>query len=421
MLESYLNLIVERLKKGRKVYLCPAALETAIIAKQLKSWYSVLPSGFCDNDPRKQGKNLQSLPELKIYAFDSVIADESADFLVVSPHHSATIMADLIFYRGLSPIRILNYQPLEQKKTCPFFVHNWIVSNGKFHCCCMEGKPEIEVQQLAPQIALDRFLYHRKKLLDGETVFPDFCQKCYHYKLNYVFASQKLNSFNFSFRGWCNYKCSYCSASQPSLAEYNDKFFLEEYLIELEKRNMINDIFSVLFAVGEPTLNEKRFSLYDYCGEKQYFMDIFSNASVFDESLFKLANHSPVIMRKSVDAGTAETYAKIKGVNRFEKMTENLHRYIQAPFFALNLKYLFEPGINDNETDVMRFVRLCDELKVDFVTPSFSFIGDGYERSEHAKKMFKLLVDELTTAGIFTVSVDTLFSESYHRTYIESF
>lgn len=184
---------------------------------------------------------------------------------------------------------------------------------------------------------------------------------------------------------------------------------------------MLNDIFSVLFAVGESCLNEKRFPLYDYCKERQYFLDVFTNCSVFDKSLFEVAQSSPVIIRKSFDAGTAETYARIKGVNCFPKMLENVRQYLTAPYLALNPKYLFVPGINDNEEDVNKFVQICAELRVDFVTPVFSFLDSQYFDSSHAKRMFKLLVDELAANGIFTANVDTLYSENYHKQYSESF
>ena len=78
-------------------------------------------------------------------------------------------------------------------------------------------------------------------------------------------------------------------------------------------------------------------------------------------------------------------------------------------------------GVNDNETDVENFVRLCAELKVDFVTPVFSFLDDSYESSEQARRMFKLLVDRLAEEGIFTANVDTLYSGSYHQLYQASF
>ena len=99
---------------------------------------------------------------------------------------------------------------------------------------------------------------------------------------------------------------------------------------------MVNDVFSVLYAVGESCLNEKRFGLYDYCGKKQYFLDVFTNCSAFDKSLYELAHKSPVIIRKSFDAGTPETYKKIKGVDFFDKAVTNVRHYLEAPYLAIN-------------------------------------------------------------------------------------
>lgn len=422
MLEKYLKTVADKLKNNIKVYLCPSAMETVLIAKMLQDKYSVSPTGFCDNDVRKQGKYLNSLPDLKIVSFEEALRDEDAQFLVVSPHHSAEIIGSLVFERNVSEDRIINFHPIERKKTCALFAQNWIIEDRHFVCCCIEEyKPKFNHMGFDPQKGIEHLDITRKGLIEGSIPLPEGCRNCFNHKESYIYTSRKLNSFDFSFRGWCNYKCEYCSSNKPDINGYNDRFSLEPYLTELEKLDMVNDIFSVLFAVGESCLNEKRFPLYDYCGEKQYFMDVFSNCSVFDQSLFELAHRSPVIIRKSFDAGTPETYEKIKGVNCFLKMLENIKHYQQAPYLALNPKYLFVPGINDNETDVKSFVQICRELKVDFVTPVFSFIDSGYFDSDHAKKMFKLLVDELAESNIFTANVDTLYSENYHKTYSESF
>ena len=422
MLDHYFEMIACKLKDGVKVYFCPAATETVILTKMLKRRYGVVPSGFCDNDVRKQGGHLNSLPELGIFSFDEILKDGQSEFLVVSPHHSAEIIGGLVFERGVSEKRIINYQPVERRKTCAFYAHNWIIHENHFTSCCAVGsKPKFDNQRRDPKAGITYLERLRGELIDDPASIPDSCRSCYKYKDCYIFQSRKLNSLNFSFIGWCNYKCDYCSAHQPSRKNYDDSFSLEQYLEELEKRDAVNDFFSVLFAVGEPTLNEKRFGLYKHCGEKQYFLDVFSNCSVFDEALFQLAMESPVIIRKSFDAGTPETYAKIKGVNCWQTMLENVGRYLQAPFLALNPKYLFMPGINDNETDVKNFVKLCVDFSVDFVTPVFSLLDDQYEHSDHAREMFKLLVDELAANNIFTANVDTLYSESYHKVYTESF
>jgi pyruvate-formate lyase-activating enzyme len=424
-MEKHLERAAAKLKSGVKVYLCPASLETVLVAKMLKERFSVLPAGFCDNDPRKRGKRLNSFPSLKIYSFDDALngaGGETSEFFVVSPFHSAEITGDLTVDRKIAASRIINYQPVEKVKTCARFAQNWIVEDNHFVCCCIEEyKPKFSHKNLGVEAGIDYMDKTRKDLIDGRIELPDGCKTCFNLKDVFVYASRGLNSFDFSFRGWCNYKCDYCSANHPDIKGYNDGFALEEYLVALEKRGLLNGVFSVLNAVGEPTLNKKRFSLYEHCGEKQYFLDVFSNCSVFDGALFDLARRSPVIVRKSFDAGTPETYRRIKGVDLFSKMLDNVRRYLRAPFLVLNPKYLFVPGINDNETDIREFVKLCVEFGVDFVTPVFSFLDGKYFDSDRAKEMFGLLVRELADSNIFTANVDTLYSERYRKLYLESF
>ncbi len=421
MLKQYLQDVAAKLKSGKRVYLCPAAQETVLASKMLRKKYAVLPTGICDNDLRKQGRHLNSLPEIEIFSFDSALQDESAEFLVIAPFHSAEIMGNLTIERSVPPERIINYQPVEQRTTCVRFAQNWMVTDHGYYCCCMENMPVFPHDSSDVGKSVETLEQVRNGLIDGEIPIPEQCINCIHHKKSFLYVSRRLNSINFSFQGWCNYKCGYCSAHQPERKNYNANFYLEEYLTEMERRSIVNDIFSVLFATGEPTLNEKRFPLYKHCEEKSYFLDIFSNCSVFDRNLFDLAGRSPVIIRKSFDAGTPETYARIKGVNCYGKMVDNVNQYLSAPYLVLNPKYLFEPGINDNEKDILNFVHLCAGLKVDFVTPVFSFLGNEYAKSDHAKKMFKLLVDRLLENNIFTANVDTLYSGSYHKLYMESF
>jgi sulfatase maturation enzyme AslB (radical SAM superfamily) len=419
---KFLEIIAEKINNGIKVYFCPASFETVIIAKMLKDKYNVRPTGFCDNDNRKQDMNLRSLPGLRIYSFDTAAADATSEFLVVSPFHSAAITGDLIYERNIDSSRIIGFQQIERRKTCARYALNWVVEDKTFICCCIEEyKPTFDNQKLDVAKGIEYLDRTRKDLIDEVMDIPEGCKNCFQYKDAYIYKSRKLNSFDFSFKGWCNYKCTYCSAHHPTLKDDNKNYALEEYLTELENRGISNDIFSVLFAVGEPTLNEKRFALYEHCGQRGYFLDVFSNCSVFDKDLFELAHRAPVIIRSSFDAGTPETYKKIKGIDSWDRMLANVKHYSEAKYLALNPKYLFDPGINDNETDITNFVKICAELNVDFVTPAFSFLDSKYFDSDNAKKMFKLLVELLARNGIFTANVDTMYSQDYHKVYSESF
>lgn len=421
ILEEYLTIINRKIKAGIQVFLCPACMETVIVAKMLINEYHIKPTGFCDNDIRKKGKNINSIVGLKILSFDDAVKEKEAVFFVVSPHNSAEIIGKLVNELNVSKERIINYQPVEKREICHLICQDFFISNKVFSFCCMKNHPTYNHNLLSLNETISSLYNLRNNIINYVEPIPDNCSNCYNTKSRYIYKSRKLTSVNFSFVGWCNYKCQYCSAHRPELKNYKSGFVLEEYLIEMEKRGMLNDIFSVLYAVGEPTLNEKRFSLYEYCGERKYFMDVFSNCSVFDQSLFDLAHKSPVIIRKSFDAGTPETYAKIKGVNCYYKMLDNVRCYLEAPFLALNPKYLFVPGVNDNETDINGFVKMCEQMKVDFVTPVFSIMGDEFEQSEHAQKMFKLLVDELAKRNIFTAGIDNLFDKTENNLYTKSF
>ena len=218
MLKEYIETVAKKLREGTKVYLCPAAMETVIIAKMLKRQYGVDPSGFCDNDTRKQGHHLNSNPNLKINSFDDVIGDENSEFLVVSPHHSAEIIGTLVFERGVTEKRIINFHPIEQRKTCGLFAQNWIIEDRSFVCCCIEEyKPRFDHQQLDPQKGVEYLNKTRLGLIDGSIPMPEGCVTCFNNKKCYFYSSLKLISFDFSYRGSCNYKCPYCSSTKPDL------------------------------------------------------------------------------------------------------------------------------------------------------------------------------------------------------------
>ena len=63
----------------------------------------------------------------------------------------------------------------------------------------------------------------------------------------------------------------------------------------------------------------------------------------------------------SLDAGTRETFKKIKQVDSFERVLENLRKY---PLKNTNflLKYIFLEGVNDNEADIDGFYEIAKDI-----------------------------------------------------------
>ena len=82
-------------------------------------------------------------------------------------------------------------------------------------------------------------------------------------------------------------------------------------------------------------------------------------ANHFDEDIAQELHENPAsFLNVSLDSGTAKTWYKVKGVNNFDHVIENLKKYSQSAHHPeqVSLKYIILPGINDSEEDFRAFV-----------------------------------------------------------------
>jgi pyruvate-formate lyase-activating enzyme len=101
----------------------------------------------------------------------------------------------------------------------------------------------------------------------------------------------------------------------------------------------------------------------------------------------------------SVDAGTAATYERLKGVDRFEAVWRNLATY-QSAGAALTLKYLVEEG-NTDAGETAAFVERCRALGVKSVV---SDIDHRYpDPTPRILRALARLQEQSRRAGIYSV------------------
>ena len=91
----------------------------------------------------------------------------------------------------------------------------------------------------------------------------------------------------------------------------------------------------------------------------------FTNCMKYDEEIAQnLCDNPNSSIDLSIDSGTPKTWAKVKGVDNFEKVTENLANYYVASkgrTGQITLKYIVFPGVNDNYED---YASLMEIMKV---------------------------------------------------------
>ena len=175
---------------------------------------------------------------------------------------------------------------------------------------------------------------------------------------------------NFAGGTKCNADCFYCS--QRSSMEREEKSIqeLSNYDIHKIAADYYPDIEEIILADGEPTVSRDIGKIMDLAKEKKWSVQLNTNGIIFTEQIADtIASGKRSFVSVSLDSGTAETYKKIKRVDTFERVINNLRAYRERGC-ELTLKYIVIPGCNDTIEEISGFIDICKSLKCKHVTLS---------------------------------------------------
>lgn len=276
-----------------------------------------------------------------------------------------------------------------------------------FSLCCgsqhLNGEIDAENDSIAEIINKARTL--------GKRVFDDLkrgapspCDGCSELREGTLEEVPALKSITFGsgIKGAtkCNFQCCYCCAEpvihlkgEKACGE-NEKTVLD-YFREIEQ-HFAGQTISVNYLAAElaasPFCNEM-LAIWERNGWDGH---IASNCSIYSESIARLLESGRVFLDCSLDAGTPETFARVKGVDCFERVKENLRCYAKASRREkpIVLKYIILEGKNTNEADVRGFAEFANELG-DKVRVSISRDFDAmlWPMSDVERKTFDLLIE----------------------------
>ena len=92
-------------------------------------------------------------------------------------------------------------------------------------------------------------------------------------------------------------------------------------------------------------------------------VEIATNGIKYLPAIERICSKTFVDVNISIDAGTRETYKKIKTVDKFDELVENLKKYVQLPIL-LRLKYILVRGVNDTKEEIECYINLMRELGI---------------------------------------------------------
>lgn len=219
--------------------------------------------------------------------------------------------------------------------------------------------------------------YEFYKSIENE-IYKDIpCKNC-------IYIKEKTENDNFSeqfeliyLNNWtqCNCGCYYCDRIPYSKGKITTKKLKSEYydilpiMKGLYKHNLLNkEKLRVVFHGGDLSVLKEFDSLVKLLlKEGVNKIDFSSNNIIFQPIISKCIKNNIASLNMAIDAGTRETYKKIKKVDKFNDVIKNLKRYVKESKQdnpEINVKYIILKGMNDNENEIIKFIGTMVEIGI---------------------------------------------------------
>jgi len=373
---------------------------------------------FADGDKNKQSKPPYRGSDLIVCSIDEVksLYSKFQIYISVFGVEKFSIMDFIINKTNIDKQHILNYEPYEKRLSCKFL-------ESCLHCSrdiinlCYYNKTNVKLPQLFYNNngieAIESVIRIKNETIAGlQNETAEYCKNCLN--LRQIFApvnTSRINNYCFSScrKSICNLKCFYCvvhnnqtgmKLKYPNypfvhagnlerinkIQDYKHTPEVSDYTLIFTKYLEENEIISPEWTFlglsdGEITVTPNRKDLFNLIS--RYCSQISTNSVIYSEEIAELlATHKTRIIT-SVDAGTRETFAEIKEVDAYNNVKKNLIEYGKSSGNII-LKYIFIPGINDDDRNLDGFLELCKEVNILQIRLSieynydYSLVRDGY-------------------------------------------
>ena len=325
----------------------------------------IIPVCFSDIDECKHYSFISSSggEEFEILPIDEAVKRYPNYELcvTVNPGFVENVYNWLIGY-SIPPERI-KYHPEHRgiPKNCPHIGEYLVIDGFGIKTCC-EGNVVNQPSTGNFRNDIVKYMQYCTKLRDdlNNGKFTS-CIECHMLRDGRSYSEIQIKRVNLSTGlpggDCCNLKCIYCTYGE-SLGACNREESVYDMLLILSEQPNIDHI---TYACGDLSVSPHREEIFALWKKEQWRGTIFINAAIYCDSISELLSAGLININVSLDAGTSVTFEKIKGVDCFKNVIENVKRYASADGL-IELKYILLEGNNTNENDLRGFVRIAKEI-----------------------------------------------------------
>ena len=255
-------------------------------------------------------------------------------------------------------------------KSCKELESSLFLSPNELRSCCqrffykgkMRGDASLLKIEKGQSPSPKKILEAREKIFENiQNEKSDSCTGCHHLYERDTKPNFKSRLYHLSVEQhtFCNLRCSYCSdmfygGKKPN---YNVLNFIKT----LSKEGYFKNLKQVVWGGGEPTL-DKSFELLvkeiNVHTNPNMYHRIFTNSVRYSEPLADFLKSGLVKIVTSIDAGTEETFKKVRGRTKFTEVFQNLRKYSQIDPNKITIKYILNDE-NKSERELENFVETC--------------------------------------------------------------
>lgn len=210
----------------------------------------------------------------------------------------------------------------------------------------------------------DKLTALRKQIKDSHKkgIITPQCQGCVKLMERDWEEKNTINNIIISHWVKCNCNCAYCETRNKTEFYKNYKSYeILPIFKDMLKKNLIDFDGGIFFGGGEPTeLKEfdKLLNFFTTNGSKQIIIN--TSAISHSKAIASALDKDAISLTISVDSGFAETYKKIKRTNTYNRVWDNIKKYVSAQGenkYSVKTKFIIIPNVNDNVEEIEQWLQ----------------------------------------------------------------
>jgi radical SAM protein with 4Fe4S-binding SPASM domain len=179
----------------------------------------------------------------------------------------------------------------------------------------------------------------------------------------------------------CNSKCQMCNHYETIPSHDYNFMTLKNFkrIIDEVKPLKLN-----LSGMGESFLNKDLFSMIKYAKSKRISVNFATNFSIVNNKIEKICHSGVDLLKVSLDSTNPKTYTKIRGIDRFNQVCNNIKKLnafkIKNNLIKPDLRLNFAMQ-KDNIDELIDFLSLAKSLNIEVVYVQYmEFVNMEYKK-----------------------------------------